>query len=146
MTKYRLCGMPGCGELLAIGGDVYCSRHKGSVRVSDVRGTPEENERDRALRLFRNSYPWALARRRRKRIDGFRCTFVDPATGERCTASYGLEVHHEDKLRDLYERSASWADFVALGTDVDRLRSTCEQHHPELEQESAAIAAADEGS
>ena len=37
---------------------------------------------------------WAKLRRQVLERDGYRCTCIDPDTGERCTATAPLEVHH----------------------------------------------------
>jgi hypothetical protein len=77
---------------------------------------------------------WFAVRTKVVARDGHRCTF---AVGtRRCLTDALLEVHHETKLRHLWERAGSpqrgaqgWDRFIAMATDMRNLRTLCPEHH-----------------
>lgn len=81
---------------------------------------------------------WIAVRPRVIENDGHRCTFV--LTGRRCAANAALEVHHEVKLRILWERAGKpqrggpgWRKFIGMATDEKNLRTLCPRHHKEVD-------------
>jgi hypothetical protein len=68
-----------------------------------------------AQHRFYNSGAWKRVRDSARRRDGQRCTHVDGRTGERCTTTSGLSVHHVTK----------GGDMLAL----ENLTTRCSAHH-----------------
>lgn len=109
---------------------------------TSVRAVANRSEVVEWIDRLRKSSAWHFARRTRRMIDGDRCTFVDPRSGERCTQAGGsrrnpLDVHHVDRLTALYDLArGDYLAFRHLACDVDRLRSICRSHHPAAELEA----------
>lgn len=99
MTRYTVCATPTCPELVEQGGSGYCPAH----------ARPAWEGSTRRQRLPGN---WELIKRRIKRRDGYRCTWVDE-DGQRCTAL------------------ATDVDHIVRGDDHSdaNLRALCGPHH-----------------
>jgi hypothetical protein len=85
----------------------------------------------RELEPWRSLYnlpAWLRARDRTLERDGHRCR--GSWDGRRCGRRSGLQVHHRRKLRDLWhDAHGSYADYVALATNLELLVSLCPRCH-----------------
>lgn len=104
MTATRLCAFPRCSNLTT---SSRCSAH----RLKQTHG------RDGSTRR------WRKLRARALRRDGHQCTHLDEH-GQRCPATFGLEVDHTIPLAD------GGADHLT------NLRSLCATHHRERHTEA----------
>jgi hypothetical protein len=106
--------------------------HRQFPSVRDVR---ERSPLEVAVDRLRGSYKWRRARTRRAAVDGYRCTYVDERG--RCEHVGALHAHHLDRLTLLWDQAGhDYLRFETLACNVERLRSVCARHHPEVESEA----------
>jgi len=106
---------------------------------------PDHRRKRDHRRLEKNPFRWLYKDPRWSKVkaevvarDGYRCTWT--VGTRRCNTQALLEVHHEEKLRHIWERCGSpqrgapgWDHFVREACDARHLRTLCHAHHKHVD-------------
>jgi hypothetical protein len=114
------CSKPGCTELYLRGGKCPRDHPESAATIARRKNDP--------ARKLRSTKRWQSARRVRLNMDGGRCTFgthgAERFWTERCPVTKDVDVHHIEPVND------GGAPY-----DPANLRTLCETHHNQVEQE-----------
>jgi hypothetical protein len=123
---------------------VLCGELSPNTRCPEHQRRYEKRRKEKEPWLHFYTDPrWSSVRQKVLSRDGHRCTF---AVGtRRCITDALLEIHHETKLRHLWERAGSpqrgalgWDTFIASGCDMRNLRVLCHEHHKFVDNNNPA--------
>jgi hypothetical protein len=131
-VRLSTCPHPGCGEITSSG---RCRKHA----IERREAIADDRERREPWRYLYGLRIWKEAREAARRQAGYRC--------ERCGAleelagARALDVHHEEKLGELWRRyhggtpAFAQAAFEIAATALEGLRVLCDPCHAQAELE-----------
>lgn len=89
-------------------------------------------------RALYDTWQWVRVKPVIHRRDGHRCTFT--VAGRRCATTDMLSVHHERKVRLLWQDAkGQWKRFLKLATDPNNLRLLCAAHHKHVDSNDTQL-------